>query len=96
MYVVVKHLHTNMRVHLHEDEVAGEFAGQELFIGDGKYPIAILISPMERTLYIKGQVKDTTINPCQGKCFYLQLLLHHIRIRRLVFYSAENCGRWSR
>ena len=38
-YVVVKHLHTNMRVHLHGDEVAGEFAGQLLAIGDGKYPI---------------------------------------------------------
>ena len=38
-HVVVKHLHTNMRVHLHMDEVAGEFAGQLLAIGDGKYPI---------------------------------------------------------
>ena len=28
-----------MRVHLHEDETAGEFAGQLLAIGDGKYPI---------------------------------------------------------
>ena len=28
-----------MRVHLHGDEVAGEFAGQLLAIGDGKYPI---------------------------------------------------------
>ena len=26
-HVVVKHLHTNMRVHLHGDEAAGEFAG---------------------------------------------------------------------
>ena len=38
-HVVVKHLHTNMRVHLHVDEAAGEFAGQLLAIGDGKYPI---------------------------------------------------------
>ena len=38
-HVVVKHLDTNMRVHLHEDEAAGEFAGQLLAIGDGKYPI---------------------------------------------------------
>ena len=37
--MVVKHLHTNMRVHLHRDEAAGEFAGQLLAIGDGKYPI---------------------------------------------------------
>ena len=27
-----------MRVHLHGDEAAGEFAGQLLAIGDGKYP----------------------------------------------------------
>ena len=40
-HVTVKHLHTNMRVHLHEDEAAGEFAGQLLAIGDGKYPIDI-------------------------------------------------------
>ena len=38
-HVVVKHLHTNMRVHLHGDEAAGEFAGQLLAIGDDKYPI---------------------------------------------------------
>ena len=38
-HVVVKHLDTNMRVHLHGDETAGEFAGQLLAIGDGKYPI---------------------------------------------------------
>ena len=38
-HVVVKHLHTNMRVHLHRDEAAGEFAGQLLAIGDGRYPI---------------------------------------------------------
>ena len=38
-HVVVKHLNTNMRVHLHGDEAAGEFAGQLLAIGDGKYPI---------------------------------------------------------
>ena len=36
---VVKHLHTNMRVHLQGDEAAGEFADQLLAIGDGKYPI---------------------------------------------------------
>ena len=36
--VVVRHLDTNMRVHLHEDEVAGEFASQLLGIGDGKHP----------------------------------------------------------
>ena len=38
-HVVVKHLHTNMRVHLQGDEAAGEFADQLLAIGDGKYPI---------------------------------------------------------
>ena len=38
-HVVVKHLHTNMRVDLHGDEAAGEFAGQLLAIGDSKYPI---------------------------------------------------------
>ena len=38
-HVVVKHLHTNMRVHLYGDEAAGEFASQLLAIGDGKYPI---------------------------------------------------------
>ena len=37
--MVVKHLHTNMRVHLQGDEAAGEFADQLLAIGDGKYPI---------------------------------------------------------
>ena len=36
--MVVKHLRTNMRVHLHGDEAAGEFAGELLAIGDGKYP----------------------------------------------------------
>ena len=38
-YIVVKHLHTNMRVHLQGDEAAGEFADQLLAIGDGKHPI---------------------------------------------------------
>ena len=38
-HMVVKHLHTNMRVHLHEDEAAGEFASQLLVIRDSKYPI---------------------------------------------------------
>ena len=38
-HVVVKHLHTNMRVHLHGDEAADKFAGQLLAIGDAKYPI---------------------------------------------------------
>ena len=38
-HVVVKHLHTNMRVHLHGNETEGEFATQLLAIGDGKYPI---------------------------------------------------------
>ena len=38
MWYVVKHLHTNMRVHLHGDEAAGEFAGKLLANGDGKYP----------------------------------------------------------
>ena len=38
-HVIVKHLHTNMRVHLHRDEAASEFADQLLAIGDGKYPI---------------------------------------------------------
>ena len=37
-HVVIKHLHTNMREHLHGDEAAGEFASQLLAIGDGKYP----------------------------------------------------------
>ena len=36
-HVIVKHLHTNMRVQLHGDEAAGEFASQLLAIGDGKY-----------------------------------------------------------
>ena len=35
-HVIVKHLHTNMRVQLHGDEAAGEFASQLLAIGDGK------------------------------------------------------------
>ena len=39
-HVIVKHLHTNMRVHLHGDEAAGEFASQLLAIGVGKYTIA--------------------------------------------------------
>ena len=38
-HVVIKHLHTNMRVHRHWDEAAGEFASQLLAIGDGKYSI---------------------------------------------------------
>ena len=38
-HVIVKHLYTNMRVHLHGDETAGEFASQLLAIGDSKYPI---------------------------------------------------------
>ena len=38
-HVLVKHLHIDMRVHLHGDEAAVEFAGQLLAIGDGKYPI---------------------------------------------------------
>ena len=38
-HVVVKHLHTNMIVHLHGDEATGEFASQLLAIGDCKYPI---------------------------------------------------------
>ena len=38
-HIIVKHLHTNMRVHLHWDEAAGELASQLLAIGDGKYPI---------------------------------------------------------
>ena len=38
-FKLCKHLHTNMRVHLHGDEAAGEFTGQLLAIGDGKYPI---------------------------------------------------------
>ena len=38
-HIVVKHLHTNMRVHLHGDEAAGEFAGQLLTIVDSRYPI---------------------------------------------------------
>ena len=35
-HVIVKHLHTNMRVQLHGDEAAGEFASRLLAIGDGK------------------------------------------------------------
>ena len=38
-HVIAKHLHTNMRVHLHGDETASEFASQLLAIGDGKYHI---------------------------------------------------------
>ena len=38
-HVIVKHLHTNIRVHLHGDEAAGEFASQLLAIGDVKYPM---------------------------------------------------------
>ena len=34
-----KHLHTNMRMHLHVDEAAHKFASQLLAIGDSKYPI---------------------------------------------------------
>ena len=42
-HVIIKHLHTNMRVHctfMHGDEAAGdhEFASQLLAIGDCKYP----------------------------------------------------------
>ena len=44
-HVVVKHLHTNMRVHLHGDEATGEFAGQLLAIGDCKYLIDTSCSP---------------------------------------------------
>ena len=40
-HLVVKHPDTNMRVHLHGDEAAGEFADQLLAIGGGKYPIDI-------------------------------------------------------
>ena len=39
-HVVVKHLDSNTRVHLHDDKAAGELVGQLLAIGDGKYPIA--------------------------------------------------------
>ena len=35
----MKHLHTNMRVHLQGDEAAGEFTDQLLAIGDDKYPL---------------------------------------------------------
>ena len=38
-HIVVKHLHTNMRVHLCADEAAGQFADQLLAIGDAKFPI---------------------------------------------------------
>ena len=37
--MIVKHLRTSMRVHLHRDEATGEFTGQLLAIGDAKYPI---------------------------------------------------------
>ena len=36
--VVVKHLHTNMRVYLRGDQAAGQFADQLPAIGDGKSP----------------------------------------------------------
>ena len=36
--VIVKHLHTNMRVYLCGDQAAGQFADQLLAIGDGKFP----------------------------------------------------------
>jgi len=36
--VVVKHLQTNMRVHLFGDQVAGQFADQLLAIGDNRFP----------------------------------------------------------
>ena len=36
--VVVKHLQTNMRVHLCGDQAAGQFADQLLAIRDGKFP----------------------------------------------------------
>ena len=38
-HVVVKHLHTNMRVHLCEDEAAGQFTDQLLAVGDGRFLI---------------------------------------------------------
>ena len=37
--VVVKHLHTNMRVYLCGDQSAGQFADQLLAIGDGKFHV---------------------------------------------------------
>ena len=40
--VVVKQLHTNMRVHLCGDVAAGQFAEELLAIGDGKFPIDTL------------------------------------------------------
>ena len=36
--MVVKHLHTNMRVYLCRDQAAGQFADQLLAIGDGEFP----------------------------------------------------------
>ena len=36
--VIVKHLHTNMRVYLCGDQAAGQFADQSLAIGNGKFP----------------------------------------------------------
>ena len=38
--MTVKHLHTNMKVHLHGDEAEGEFASQLFAIGNREYPIA--------------------------------------------------------
>ena len=35
--VMVKHLHTNMRVYLCGDQAAGQFADQLLAIGNGMY-----------------------------------------------------------
>ena len=39
--IIVKHLHTNMRVHLCGDQAAGQFADQLLAIGDGKFPTEV-------------------------------------------------------
>ena len=36
--VVIKHLHTNMRVYICGDQEAGQFADQLLAFGDGKFP----------------------------------------------------------
>ena len=38
-HLVVKHLHTNIRVYLDGDKAASELARQLLAIGDGKYLI---------------------------------------------------------
>ena len=69
-YVIFKHLHTNMRVHLHGDEAAGEFASQLLAIGDGKYPIdtAMTINKSQGQTF-KAVGVDLTNEASRMECF---------------------------